>query len=110
MKYILSNGAPLTFWNGEKSLPNEINVIHHHPQMAEFELLSIICTLHGHVTAFDILTGAETGTEKDTDLTAVMTAFQRYLSPKMPLSNYTGTDKRAKPNSEKKIIPIDARE
>ena len=76
--------------------------------MAEFELLSIICTLHGFVTAFDILTGAESETEKDADITSVLTAFQHYISPKMPLSHYTGADKRTKPLGDKKVTPIDS--
>ena len=76
--------------------------------MAEFELLSIICTLHGFVTAFDILTGSESGTEKDADITSVLTAFQHYISPKMPLSHYTGADKRTKPLGDKKVTPIDS--
>jgi hypothetical protein len=65
--------------------------------MAEFELLSIIAALHGYVTAFDILSGADPHSEKDDDITSVMTAFQMYISPKMPLSNYSGKDKRMKP-------------
>lgn len=108
MKYILTRDPLQSYWNGSKPLPAEINVLHNHPQMAEFELLSIICTLHGYVTAFDILTGAETGTEKDADITSVMTAFQHYISPKMPLSNYTGADKRTKPIGDKKVTPIDS--
>jgi hypothetical protein len=107
MKFTLKRDPLQSYWNGVKPLPDEINVLHYHPQMAEFELLSIICTLHGYVTAFDILTGAETGTEKDTDITSVMTAFQHYISPKMPLSNYTGSDKRTKPIGDKKVVPID---
>lgn len=88
-------------WNGVKPLPKEINVISYNPTMAEFELLSIICTLHGYVTAFDILSGANTDTEKDVDIVSVMTAFQLYISPKMPLSNYSGSDKRNKPSKNK---------
>lgn len=104
MKYTLNQ--PCSTWNGQQVLPTEINVIHSHPQMAEFELLSIICTLHGFVTAFDILTGAEQGSEKDTDLSAVQEAFQNYLYPKMPLSHYSGSDKRNKP-IDKKRQPIE---
>lgn len=104
MKYTLQQ--PCT-WNGQQALPSEINVIHSHPQMAEFELLSIICTLHGFVTAFDIITGAEQGSEKDDDLSMVQAAFQAYLSPKMPLSHYSGSDKRCKPRTDKKVVPID---
>lgn len=95
MKYILSKMKPTTeFWNGVKLLPPEINVISYVPQMAEFELLSVICTLHGFVNAFDILTGSDPGTEKDKDINAVMTAFQLYLLPRMPMSNYSDSEKR----------------
>jgi hypothetical protein len=104
MKYTLHQ--PCT-WNGQQALPAEINVIHSHPQMAEFELLSMICALHGYVSAFDILTGAEQGSEKDIDLSAVQEAFQAYLFPKMPLSHYSGSDKRNKP-IDKKRNPIES--
>ena len=109
MKYTLSS-ASSSYWNGTKPLPSEINVLHPHPHIAEFELLSMICTLHGYVTAFDILTGSESETEKDADITAVLTAFQHYLSPKMPLSHYTGDDKRAKsmPESHRKKVPMES--
>jgi hypothetical protein len=80
-------------WNGLKELPSEINVLSSHPEMAEFELLSVIATLHG-VTAFDMLVGAGEGTEKDRDINQVMEAFQHYISPKMPLANYSQKDKR----------------
>jgi hypothetical protein len=96
------------YWNGEKSLPDEINVMSYHPVMSEFELLSIICALHGYLTAFDILTGADSNTEKDKDINSVMTAFQMYVSPKMPLSNYSATDKRMKAKEQSlEIKPID---
>ena len=78
-------------WNGG-ILPKEINVVSSHPIISEFELLAIICTLHGHVTAFDILTGAEPNSEKDTDINSVMSAFQSYILH--PLSNYSSSDKR----------------
>lgn len=94
-------------WNGAKPLPAEINVVSHQPHMAELELLSIICVLHGHLTAFDILLGANEDTEKDRDIVAVTSAFQAYLYPKMPLSNYTGKDERAKPASDKRRTAID---
>ena len=98
MKFTLSTQkSPSEYWNGSKALPPEINVVHFHPCMAEFELLSIIAALHGYVTAFDILSGADPHSEKDDDITSVMTAFQMYISPKMPLSNYSGKDKRMKP-------------
>lgn len=106
MKYTLHEQTT-NFWNGIKPLPAEINVISHQPHMGEFELLSIICVLHGYITAFDILLGADSGTEKDKDIIAVTTAFQSYLLPKMPLSNYTSTDERLKPAVERKRLPID---
>jgi hypothetical protein len=73
----------------------EINTVHNDPQMAEFELLSVIATLHG-VTAFDILIGAEEESEKDRDIGEVLGAFQAFIKPKMPQSNYTGKDVRKK--------------
>jgi hypothetical protein len=84
-----------TSWHGQKPLPTEINTLQNQPQMAEFELLSVIATLHG-ITAFDILTGAEEGTEKDRDIGEVLGAFQAFIMPKMPHSNYTGKDTRKK--------------
>ena len=97
MKFTLSTQkSPSEYWNGTKALPPEINVVHFHPSMAEFELLSIIAALHGYVTAFDILSGADSNSEKDNDISSVMTAFQMYILPKMPLSNYSGSDKRMK--------------
>jgi hypothetical protein len=83
-------------WNGIKPLPPEINVISAIQHLAEFELLGVIATLHGFVTAFDILTGASESSEKDADICIVMTAFQAYISPKMPLSHYTEKDTRMK--------------
>jgi hypothetical protein len=46
------------------------------------------------MTAFDMLTGAEEGSEKDRDIGEVLEAFQAFVKPKMPRSNYTGKDKR----------------
>jgi hypothetical protein len=94
MKYI--RHGDVACWNGSRPLPAEIHVLSYQDAAAEFELLSILCALHGHLTAFDILRGAEEGTEKDADLTVVLTAFQRYIAPKMPLSNYSATDQRKK--------------
>ena len=97
MKFILhKEQLPSQYWNGQKPLPNEINVLSYHPQMSEFELLSIICTLHGFVTAFDLLTGSDPDTEKDKDIISVLTAFQNYIYPKMPLSHYTNIELRSK--------------
>jgi len=106
MKYVRDETHTVSFWNGVRPLPREINVLSYHDSMAEFELLSILCALHGFVTAFDILSGAHEGTEKDTDITAVMTAFQCYIAPKMPLSNYSNTDKRKKLVSERQRLPL----
>jgi hypothetical protein len=92
MKFIQATQMP---WHGQKPLPTEINTVQNQPQMAEFELLSVIATLHG-ITAFDILTGAEEGTEKDRDIGEVLGAFQAFIMPKMPQSNYTGKDTRKK--------------
>lgn len=95
MKFTLNKEkSPSEYWNGKDMLPNEINVMSYHTVISEFELLSIICALHGYLTAFDIMTGAEGNTEKDKDITSVMTAFQMYIYPKMPVSNYSGSDKR----------------
>lgn len=92
MKFIQSAKTP---WHGQKPLPAEINTVQNEPQMAEFELLSVIATLHG-VTAFDILIGAEEESEKDRDIGEVLGAFQAFIKPKMPQSNYTGKDVRKK--------------
>jgi hypothetical protein len=99
-----------TYWNGAKPLPTTIHVPSYDIFMAELELLSIICSLHGHLTAFDILTGADAGTEKDRDMTAVLTAFQRYLYPRMPLSRYGPNDKRMKSvvGATSRVVPIDS--
>ena len=92
MKFIQSAQTP---WHGQKPLPAEINTVQNEPQMAEFELLSVIATLHG-VSAFDILIGAEEESEKDRDIGEVLGAFQAFIRPKMPQSNYTGKDTRKK--------------
>ena len=107
MKYTLATDkAPSSYWNGDKSLPPTIHVISHTIHVAELELLTILCTLHGKVTAFDILTGAEPATEKDADLNSVLIALQQYVYPKMPLSNYTESDKRVVPRPMKQT-PMD---
>ena len=109
MKFTLSREKKLSeYWNGKDTLPDEINVISYNPIISEFELLSIICAIHGYLTAFDIMTGAEGDTEKDKDINSVMTAFQMYISPKMPLSNYSGSEKRIiKIKEPSKITPVD---
>lgn len=107
MKYTLATDKVVSsYWNGDKPLPSTIHVISHTIHVAELELLTILCTLHGKVTAFDILTGAESGTEKDADLNSVLTALQQYVYPKMPLSNYTESDSRVVPQPMKKK-PVD---
>jgi len=85
---------PAEYWNGKNGLPAEINVMSYHPIISEFELLSLICGIHGYLSAFDVLMGATDGSEKDADINAVMTAFQMYIYPKMPISNYSAKDKR----------------
>jgi hypothetical protein len=109
-KFILNKSKNISeYWNGNATLPDEISVMSYHPIISEFELLSLICGLHGYVTAFDILTGANNDTEKDKDITSVLTAFQMYIYPKMPLSNYSGSDKRIKPSETiTKIKPIES--
>ncbi len=92
MKY--TRQGSIVLWNGVTALPDTIHVVHSSSHLAEFELLSSICGLHGHVTAFDVLTGADSGTEKDADLTAVQEAFQAFLAPRMPLTRYDSADKR----------------
>lgn len=99
---------PAEYWNGKGTLPAEINVMSYHPIISEFELLSLICAVHGYLTAFDILTGADSNSEKDVDINAVMTAFQMYIYPKMPISNYSASDKRMKA-SEMTPKPIDGK-
>jgi hypothetical protein len=80
-------------WSGQTPLPEDINTLNSNPALAEFELLSMISTLHG-ITAFDILIGATEGTEKDRAVSEVLNAFQQFISPKMPLSNYDNKDAR----------------
>ena len=92
MKY--TRQGSIVLWNGITALPENIHVLHSSPHLAEFELLSTICGLHGYVTAFDVLTGADSGTEKDTDLTAVQEAFQAFVAPRMPMTRYDSGDKR----------------
>jgi len=101
-------GGKAEFWNGVRPLPEEINVISSVPYTAEFELLTILGMLHGYVTAFDILTGSDPESEKDVDINAVLTAFQWYIGPKMPLSNYSSAEKRLIRSTDRKVVPIDA--
>jgi hypothetical protein len=111
MKFKLHKDISHTpYWNGTKSLPDEINTMSSHPQMSEFELLSIICTLHGYLTAFDLITGSDGNTEKDADINAVLKAFQLYIYPKMPFSNYTNSEKRIKNQQtpQGKVKPVES--
>lgn len=102
---------PGIYWNGGKPLPAQIHTMSYDTFQAEWELLSILCSLHGHLTAFDILTGADKQTEKDRDMDAVMTALQMYVYPRMPLSRYGPNDKRIKSavvGVTPHVVPIDA--
>jgi hypothetical protein len=97
MKFTLSTSKkPAEYWNGTRPLPAEISVLSYNVEPAEFELLAIICGLHGYITAFDLVIGSNDNTEKDKDIQAVMTAFQMYILPKMPLSKYSASEKRIK--------------
>ena len=50
----------------------------------------------------------DSNSEKDTDINAVMTAFQMYIYPKMPISNYSASDKRINAG-DLTIKPIDGK-
>jgi hypothetical protein len=96
MKFTLETRrqSPVEYWNGRQELPPDIHVPSSAISLAEFQLLSLLGTLHGHLTAYDILVGAESGTQKDRDIVAVLTAFQWYVFPRMPLSHYTNSEER----------------
>ncbi len=96
MKFTLATHRqlPAEYWNGLQPLPEEIHVPSGQTRLAEFQLLSLLGTLHGHLGAYDLLMGAESGSEKDRDIVAVLTAFQWYLYPRMPSTRYTDADKR----------------
>lgn len=84
-------------WNGRRPLPSTIHVINPDPILAEWELLTILAGLHGWVCAYDVLMGAEQGSEKDTDLAILLDAFRAYIGPqRMPFSRYTLDDRREK--------------
>lgn len=85
------------YWNGATMLPSEITVLSPNIRMAEFQLLSLLCTLHGKISPHDLLTGSEPDTEKDRDIIAVLTAFQWYVYPRMPLTGYSVDGKRILP-------------
>lgn len=86
--------APSEYWNGRQELPDELNVPSPIIGLAEFQLLALLCSLHGKMSPFDLLIGSEPDTEKDRDMVAVLTAFQWYVYPRMPLTGYSGTGKR----------------
>lgn len=96
MKFTLhrSQQAPAEYWNGRNGLPDELHVTSPVIAVAEFELLGLLCSLHGWLTPFDILTGGDPDTEKDRDMVAVLTAFQWYVYPRMPLTRYRGSGAR----------------
>lgn len=97
------------YWNGATALPSEITVLSPIIQMAEFQLLSLLCTLHGKISPHDLLTGSEPNTEKDRDIIAVLTAFQWYMYPRMPLTGYSMDGKRILPKptaSSSSLSPI----
>lgn len=77
------------YWNGSSTLPMEVTVLSPTLPMAEFQLLTILCTLHGRISPYDLLTGSEPDTEKDRDMIAILTALQWYLYPRMPLTGYS---------------------
>jgi len=97
MKFTLyrAQQAPSEYWNGRQPLPDELHVISPVLASAEFELLALVCALHGWLTPFDLLSGAEPDTEKDRDMVAILTAFQWYVYPRMPLTRYSPSGVRA---------------
>jgi hypothetical protein len=106
MKFTLKE-KPL--WNGKTELPDEINVVSYHPIISEFELLSVICALHGHLTAFDIMARSESESEKDKDIQSVMSAFRLYIFPKIPLSNYSNSRRNQSITETSKVVAIDSK-
>jgi hypothetical protein len=99
---------PSEYWNGKLPLPDEINVISPLLPMAEFQLLSILCSLHGYISPFDLLTGSQSDSEKDRDIVAVLTAFQWYLYPRLPLTHYSSEERRLISNNKSITFqPID---
>jgi hypothetical protein len=96
MKFVLHRlrQNPSEYWNGRQALPDELTVQSPTLAMAEFQLLALLCSLHGRMSPYDLLTGCEPDTEKDRDMVAVLTAFQWYSHPRMPLTAYTGSGAR----------------
>jgi len=97
---------PSEYWNGTTPLPSEITVLSSTISTAEFQLLSILCTLHGKLSPYDLLTGSEPNTEKDRDMIAVLTAFQWYLYPRMPLTGYSVQGQRIPLRSATSRTPL----
>jgi|LauGreDrversion4_2_1035121.scaffolds.fasta_scaffold265736_2 hypothetical protein len=93
---------PSQYWNGKRELPDEIQVVSPLLSMAEFQLLGILCSLHGYMSPFDLLTGSESNSEKDRDIIAILTAFQWYIYPRLPLTHYTVDEKRIGGNGSSK--------
>ncbi len=110
MKFLLytATQSPAQYWNGKLSLPEEIQVVSPSLPLAEFQLLGILCSLHGHMSPFDLLTGSESNSEKDRDIIAVLTAFQWYLYPRMPLTHYTADEKRISASGSNKRLATKA--
>lgn len=92
---------PAEYWNGRNVLPDELTVQSMSLPIAEFQLLALLCSLHGSLTPYDVLTGSEPHTEKDHDIISVLTAFQWYVYPRMPLTTYTADGKRMSGKSGK---------
>jgi hypothetical protein len=96
MKFLLyrSQQTPSEYWNGRQALPDELSVQSPTHGLGEFQLLALLCSLHGGMSPYDLLTGSEPDTEKDRDMIAILTAFQWYVYPRMPLTAYTASGKR----------------
>jgi hypothetical protein len=109
MKFVLTKNKQSVsdYWNGRQGLPDEIHVPSPVLGMAEFQLLGLLCSLHGHLTAYDLLLGADSGTDKDRDMMAVLTAFQWYIYPRMPLSHYSESGTRRLPGNGRPYLPLD---
>ena len=86
-------------WNSNQELPEEIYVTSENIELAEWELLAILARLH-RISPIDILTGADSGTEKDRDLGVLLKAFQAY-QVRIPLTHYTIQDEKIKNKNKK---------
>jgi hypothetical protein len=89
---------PSQYWNGRQALPDELTVQNPSLRMAEFQLLTLVCSLHGGMSPYDLLTGSEQDTEKDRDMIAILTALQWYVYPRMPLTAYSPSGRRLGPS------------